>query len=196
MSHYFVAIPLPEDLRGTYSAWQEKLNKSFHFKKWTHPEDFHITLKFLGEAGERQLKILNNELKLIAAAQEKFTVKLGTIGRFGLHDRPRVLWTDVSLNDSLHQLQIDIEEAAVKAGFMKENRSYRPHMTLAKKWSYGSVSEEFFKKFQLDLNDSHQMDVTGFTLYRIHPKQLPSYEAVAVYSFKNKQERGDFQSPN
>lgn len=189
--HYFIAIHLPKELQSFYFDWQEQLKETFVYKKWTHPEDLHITLKFLGEVNEKRLKLLQEKLGMIEK-QNAFDIDLGSLGTFGKQHQPRVLWIDVAASKSLMNIQEIIEEAAAQAGFPPENRPYRPHITLGKKWaSNGILPESFFNELPQKFKIKKQFEVSTITLFRIHPGRMPSYEPVVEYSLlKNGREVG------
>ena len=181
MAHYFIGIHLPEHLQQFYLEWQQQLKSKLQYKKWTHTKDLHITLKFLGEADDRELEILQENLSGILMPGV-FEIELGSIGVFGNSARPRVLMVDVTSNEKLVNLQKQIEEASIQAGFTRENRAYRPHMTLAKKWASDSdLAKGFIAEVQQELRWTKQFSLSKICLFRIHPKQLPSYEVFAVY---------------
>ena len=54
-AHYFFALALPSEVKRDLHALSESIQKEFPFKKWVHPEDYHITLAFLGHAPEPML---------------------------------------------------------------------------------------------------------------------------------------------
>lgn len=185
MAHYFIAIPLPEELQHFYHSWQKDLQNVFAYKRWMHQEDLHVTLKFLGEAEIATIDVLKEKIYQ-TLLPKSFIIELGTIGFFGAEHRPRVLWVDVHLTEALRKLQKLIELAAEEAGFAKEKRVYRPHLTLAKKWENAEVSltKEEWDRQRKKYAVSRQFNLREIVLYQIHPQQVPSYEKVAVFPLK------------
>ncbi len=55
-SHYFFALELPESCKNKLNEWAGTIKEAYSFKSWVHPEDYHITLAFLGFAEEERLK--------------------------------------------------------------------------------------------------------------------------------------------
>ena len=181
MAHYFIAIPIPEDLQHVYNGWQKELRIALPYKKWMHPEDLHITLKFLGEANEGSVTALIKKVSQLSLPKS-FIIELGTIGFFGKYDQPRVLWVDVKKRNELLRLQTEIEAALYTIGFEKEKRDYRPHMTLAKKWKGVSVlADDRRRTLQEKYSLKQRFSVQEITLFRIHPNKTPSYEEVAKF---------------
>jgi 2'-5' RNA ligase len=146
-----------------------------------HPEDLHITLKFLGEADEGTVTALIKKVSQLSLPKS-FIIELGMIGFFGKYDQPRVLWVDVKERNELLHLQTEIEAVLYTMGFEKEKRDYRPHMTLAKKWKgVSALSDNMRRTLQEKYSLEQQFSVQEIILFRIHPNKVPSYEEVAKF---------------
>ncbi|WP_067727032.1 RNA 2',3'-cyclic phosphodiesterase [Oceanobacillus damuensis] len=184
MSHYFIAIQLPEELQAFFSVWQHKLKEQLPYKQWPNKEELHITLKFIGEAADNKVVQLKQELQAVQELQT-FNLSVGGIGTFGNPSKPRVLWAGVERTERLFELQQTVENCARKIGFEKENRAYRPHITLAKKWAgKRSLSEETLPGLHKQFTDKQTMHVADVILFRIHPSKSPKYEVVERYMLK------------
>ncbi len=177
--HYFIAIPLNHSLKDYFSHWQDSLKEQLSYKVWPDKQDLHITLKFLGPVAPEALKDVTNELKSIEQLKS-FETKVGTIGTFGNPLKPRVLWAGVEKTNDLVLLQNQVEEYAGKVGFAKENREYRPHITLAKKWSEGSVNHSL-ADIKTSYNEKQKLSVDEVVIYQIFPSRSPKYEVVETY---------------
>lgn len=175
--HYFIAVPLPDSLKEQYAEWQHKLKNKLPYKQWPHPEDLHITLKFLGAVDENRYEKLiqsMNEIENIPA----FSLQTGTLGSFGSSKKPRVLWAGVERKQELFRLQESIEDIALQTGFRQEKRTYNPHITLAKKWVGGIKDLAHLKE---RFSEEQTFDVNQVVLYRIHPEKHPKYYVTAAY---------------
>src|SRR5262249_13337683 len=97
--------------------------------RWTPPEQWHVTLVFLGEVGETVIDELTRRLGRAAARHPPLSLALGGGGRFG----QRVLWTDVrGHREGLRTRAASAGGAARRARLPVEHRPYRPHLTLAR----------------------------------------------------------------
>ncbi|GAB3065583.1 RNA 2',3'-cyclic phosphodiesterase [Virgibacillus ainsalahensis] len=187
-SHYFIAIPVPESLQNFFSEWQRQFKHDLNYRQWTQREDLHITLKFLGPVADDKLRYLEGELYKLEQLQA-FHVNVGTIGTFGKPERPSVLWAGVEKTDALSRLQQMVEACTGVTGFPKENRPYRPHITLAKKWfgeeapkAVGEIKKEFTKQMPMHVNE--------VILYQIYPDQSPKYKPVATFRLEKGEKNG------
>jgi 2'-5' RNA ligase len=176
LAHYFLAVPLNKDCQQWLSTWQDDLKQKLSYKIWPHPLDLHITLKFLGPVSKEDLDKLKESLKK-QETMSPFFVTIGTLGTFGNPRKPRVLWAGVKESKQLSELKKTAEDVCVSLGFKPENRPYRPHITLGKKWEQQQGEETIFdleKFFQEEM----QMAVDRFVVYQINPSRSPKYEVV------------------
>lgn len=178
-SHFFIGISVSEDIKKELSQWQSVLRDKLgsNYQIWTYKEDLHITLKFLGEVNRNELEILKKELRNQVEISI-FSLEIGGVGTFGKPRKPRVLWAGVEKNKPLDLLKEQVEKAASAAGLEEDNQPYRPHVTLAKKWKGEKLSKETFAALTDQFNKPMNMQVTSFSLFRIHPSSQPKYEEV------------------
>ncbi len=101
--------------------------------KWVKPENLHLTLKFLGETEESMIKKLDNSLQNISLKIQKFMIQLKQLGVFPNLYRPRIIWVGISTGQNgLADLAQSIENETSQLGFDKENREFKPHMTIGR----------------------------------------------------------------
>lgn len=187
--HYFIAIPLPKPLKRHFSTWIEQLKGHLPYNQWTNQHDLHITLKFLGGVHQSQLNTLNQLLKS-QSLSSVFSIRIGSLGTFGRTDQPRVLWADVEKTKELRILHQRIEKCALDAGFSKETRRYRPHITLAKKWNPSSAYGNLPQLNMQYEGDEQRMIVDEVVVYQIHPQKTPKYERVLTYALDRGEQLG------
>jgi 2'-5' RNA ligase len=100
---------------------------------WSREENIHLTLKFLGELQTSRLSNLSNAAAQTVVDFKPFEITLEETGVFPKHGRPRVLWIGVKdESGKLAELQARLEEACVRQGFAREERPFRPHLTIAR----------------------------------------------------------------
>lgn len=127
----FIAIDLPETIQATLGREQTALRGESPDARWTRPEGIHLTLKFLGEISDAQVKDVIAALATLDRF-EKFSVAVKGFGFFPDARRPRVLWTGLEAPPALAELAERVEECLEKSGFARERRPFRPHLTLAR----------------------------------------------------------------
>jgi len=97
--------------------------------RWVPMENYHITLRFIGEVTEPQADDIASALTAISA--KPFDLQIKGCGVFG-HDQPRAIWAGVDPNDALINLQKKIERSFQRMGLAADKRKFVPHVTLAR----------------------------------------------------------------
>jgi len=129
----FIAIELPEEIIAFIRKIQEGI-KSYGFKaRWVRPENIHLTLKFLDNINNEDIKKAGDAI--ISAAGENASMSLGAkgIGVFPGVKRPRVIWTGIAgQTKELTDLQKTLDGKLETVGFPKEKRPFKGHLTIAR----------------------------------------------------------------
>ena len=127
----FIAIDLPENIRAALRRIQASFRSAAPAARWTQPEGIHLTLKFLGEISDRKVMEVCESLKKLGPF-ESFAIGLKGFGFFPDARRPRVFWVGLEELPSLSRLADQVEEAMRSIGFAREERAFRPHLTVAR----------------------------------------------------------------
>ncbi len=128
----FISINLEESLKMEIDKAIEILRSGNPDVRWVPVGNMHMTLKFLGNTEEETASSLDEKLSRLAARHESFRLNLRGIGLFPDKRRPRVVWIDIPDSEDLKELQRDVEEAALSAGFEREDRPFSPHLTIGR----------------------------------------------------------------
>ena len=97
------------------------------------PDNFHITVKFLGSIDETRVPSVIAALHTAAAGHRAFELEIVALGAFPSPTRPRVLWAGVTEGGGpLAALAGAIDDALAPLGFPRETRSFAAHVTLAR----------------------------------------------------------------
>lgn len=97
---------------------------------FTHKENLHITLEFLGEVSPAKLEDVQRAMAKIK--QNAFHLECLGVSVF---NKNGIVSAKVGgESNKLSVLQSKLETELDKCGFKKENRKYRPHITLARRF--------------------------------------------------------------
>ncbi|MFD1739282.1 RNA 2',3'-cyclic phosphodiesterase [Bacillus salitolerans] len=184
-THFFLAIPISNELKAVYSKWQQSMKNQLPFKSWVHPEDYHITLAFLGDIPKSMLRNISKEMEVIAGKHHSFQLSLNGIGTFGRKESPRIFWAGLEREQKLFDLQMDVYRACKKLGFTLDDRPYNPHMTLARKWSSDDVFPNNLSHIVKGEEKIVSFSVKDFILYQTHLDRTPKYEPLSIFSLKD-----------
>ncbi|ASN04940.1 RNA 2',3'-cyclic phosphodiesterase [Virgibacillus necropolis] len=178
--HYFIGIPIPLDIKEKLIEWQSNLKEDLSYKQWTHEDDFHITVKFLGSVQSDTVKKLINILRKLDELPP-LSLGLKGIDTFGKPTSPRVLYADVQKTEALNQLVETVESYAELCGFDKETRKFKAHITLAKKWKDHSLTVSIEPITRTYANESNPFKIDYVNLYQVHPAKNPKYEVIESF---------------
>jgi 2'-5' RNA ligase len=130
----FLAIEIPKEILDQFERVQYRLGRSMTgVIRWAKPGSIHLTLKFFGNITERDIRNITDALRAKAPALGPVPVSIGTLGVFPNLSRPRVLWVGMTEGvKELSALQAQVETALEAQGFTREERPFRPHLTIGR----------------------------------------------------------------
>lgn len=127
----FCAIELPDQVRTRLQDHVRRLREAVPdaSASWSKPENVHLTLKFFGNVPQEKVPRISEAAQRTAQEFSSFSIRIGSTGAF----RTQVLWIGVEdPSGQLSALQRRFEEECVREGFAKEDRAYKPHLTIAR----------------------------------------------------------------
>jgi 2'-5' RNA ligase len=127
----FVALEIPCIVRENLEKFVKELRALAPEPRWVRPENWHVTLKFIGEALPEKLGAIRAALAAVRSDQ-KVNIDFRGLGFFPDEKRPRVFWSGMEASPNLKTLALDIDQALEKLGVPLESRPFSPHLTLAR----------------------------------------------------------------
>ena len=135
----FVAAALPEDATEAVRSIvdevrAEPLPDGARDVRWVRLDGLHLTLRFLGPTAEDRVEPTAAAVRAVAsAAAGAIDLELGGTGTFPSHGRPRAVWIGIVAGaEALTQLAVDLNTALADAGWERDDRPFRAHLTLAR----------------------------------------------------------------
>jgi 2'-5' RNA ligase len=130
----FVAVPVPDLIRKEMTGVQSELQPLAPpgVARWTRPEQFHLTLRFLGDVSSDRVAALREAVGAVCSGAPRFSLRAQGIGLFPSAHSPRVIW--VGINDSvpLTGLQSQIEQAVRPFSTGPGGEHFTGHVTLGR----------------------------------------------------------------
>ena len=123
----FIALDLPWRLRERLALMA---GSGIPGARWVSPENYHLTLRFIGETQAHRAEDI--DLALSAIRARGFSLTLSGVGTFTKGGRVTALGVGVERNPQLDHLQNKIETALQRVGVDPERRRFTPHVTLAR----------------------------------------------------------------
>lgn len=187
----FIAIELPAEVQKKVSQVIQRLQEPLRDVsiRWVKTHNIHLTLKFLGEVSLNNLETIKQILVKEAAEVSPFEFSIGELGAFPNLKRPRVLWLHATAPPELLALQRSIDTQTERLGYVSEERTYSPHITIGR--VNRQVNSEDIHRISTLLQKTHVglvevVRVSTVTLFRsdLHPDGSV-YTPLAIASLKN-----------
>ncbi len=176
----FLAIEVPEGLKHRIHRALEPLIQRFPALKWVNPENYHITLKFLGEVPEDFAERSHEILHQIARETHPFSLELHELGAFPHLTQARVLW--LRLNGDLKPLEHlaqRLQTALEPLGIPRDDRAFQAHLTVAR-----ARRPVYLRRVPLPDLQGEAFPVHGFTLFQSQlRREGPRYTPLRRYRF-------------
>jgi len=128
----FIAIDFSKQLKEEIKEYINLIKPKVQ-GHWTNYENMHLTIKFLGEIHQSDIKKIYLALEKSLFGIEPFFLRIGGLGYFPGNKTIRVLWLGLDGDlEMLRKLHFRVEEELGFVGFPKESREFKPHITLAR----------------------------------------------------------------
>jgi len=94
----FVSVPLPQRLHEAVGEIQGELRKVLRNSsiRWVPSEQWHLTIRFLGDVEKSRIPALDAALKKAAAEVPCIKLEASGLGFFPNAARPRVIWVGIT----------------------------------------------------------------------------------------------------
>ncbi len=131
----FVAVNIPEAVKTSLEKAQKELREALPNSRigWTKAQQFHLTLKFLGEVEAGALRALSQAVRGACAPFASMALRAEQVGFFPNLRRPRVIWAAVRDADGeLRRLQEAVEMATRAWALPEAGKEFSGHATLGR----------------------------------------------------------------
>ncbi|HHV29899.1 RNA 2',3'-cyclic phosphodiesterase [Acetivibrio mesophilus] len=128
----FVAVDFNMELKKEILKLQSQLKGMAFAGRWKYIDNFHLTLKFLGEIEKSRVENIKKGLEEVCSGIQRFCLNIDGLDFFPGNNCLRVLWLRLGGDlQQLHKLQSEIDIMLESLGFEREKRRYIPHVTIA-----------------------------------------------------------------
>jgi RNA 2',3'-cyclic 3'-phosphodiesterase len=125
MPRLFAGLEIPAEVSQTLS----NLRGGLPGARWIDPENYHVTLRFIGDIDGMSANEIASMLFRIN--RKPFEVKVQGLQSFGGR-KPRAVVASVEPSRPLIELQAELERLMQRLGLDPEGRKFTPHVTLAR----------------------------------------------------------------
>jgi 2'-5' RNA ligase len=175
----FVALDIPEAVRQNLAAMRRDYPAVASQLRWVPPQNFHVTLKFIGSVPPEKLQPIIEALRRVSLA-DRVQLRIRGVA-WGVNAKTGVmLYAIMEDSKPLTALATAIDQQLEHLGFIPENRTFMPHLTLVR------ASRDVPANFQTalrELADQHkQYDFGSVTPEEFHLMESKTLPAGPIYS--------------
>jgi 2'-5' RNA ligase len=188
MKRLFIAVDLADAVAERLAELQQTLADRIEDDvrlTWTPPENMHLTVKFVGATEESEIPALCRVIEDVSEETSPFEIESRGIGCFPRPDKPRVIWAGIDDEGAglLSQIHRALERDLADLDVPKDDRAYKPHLTLGRvksrvkpsvdelfqglrgrSWGTTSVAEIVLYESQLDHTGARYEAIDRFPL--------------------------------
>jgi RNA 2',3'-cyclic 3'-phosphodiesterase len=175
----FVAIEIPPEAKHAVEVAVGPWRSAFAAARWLPTENWHVTVKFLGQTWPRLRTWVEERVGGAAASCAPFDTRLAGVGTFPSPRRARVIWAGFDdVAGGMAQIAHALDEG-LAAEFRPDRRAFTPHLTVARSDPPLAVPASF---------GGTAVDPVGFrvdrvVLFRSHLRRpAPVYEPVGTFA--------------
>ncbi|HEX9046379.1 MAG TPA: RNA 2',3'-cyclic phosphodiesterase [Verrucomicrobiae bacterium] len=131
----FLAIAVPPEVRDAIARAQGQLQRLSPpgAVRWTRPDQFHVTLKFLGDVPESEVPALSKNAAEVCGAFSTLQVSAKSIDFFPNPRKPRVVWAGAEDREmQLPEIYRRLSEALRWLGSAERVERFSGHITLGR----------------------------------------------------------------
>jgi 2'-5' RNA ligase len=133
----FVAWSIPESchpaLERAVSDLKSLALSSGTKVRWSSPNQWHITVAFLGEVAENRLTVIKESVAAASSGFLSFPIELKGFGCFPPRGNSKVVWSGVDHGSTeLSEMAVQVQARLSAVGFQFEKRKFVAHLTLGR----------------------------------------------------------------
>ena len=143
----FIAIEFLDEIKDYLNEIKDIVIKESKSGNFTAKENFHLTLKFIGEVNKSKLENIKECIDKVAINHNDFKFKFNNLGEFPRGNK-KIIWIGLQANEKLYNLYLNLEETLSAIGIKKEDREFKPHITIGRQ----VVLDNDFNKLKENIN--------------------------------------------
>jgi 2'-5' RNA ligase len=141
MIRLFVAVNLADEVNERIGG--DPIRRALRSIAWVRPENFHVTVKFVGSVDEGLVAPITEALREPGRKRLPFELGARGIGTFPPTGRKiEVVWVGIEdPSGGLAALATEVDQRLAPLGIAPESRPYTPHLTIGRAPRGGRIVE-------------------------------------------------------
>lgn len=145
----FIAIEFEEEVKQYLYEIQEIAKTGCKNGNFTPKENFHLTLRFIGDADFDDIERLKEAVFHVSRQSKPFSFALSQLGFFEKGEK-KIMWLGIKKSIPLYQLYNGLEKNLSRQGFSRNKQDLSPHITLAREVTLYTSPSVLQKKISME----------------------------------------------
>lgn len=129
----FIGVPVSSvKALQEVESWKNKSRIRLNKMSWVKPENWHITLYFLGDTPDEKVELLQQMIDQSFSGVAAFPAQLEGVGVFPNRRDPNVLWLGLNSLQNILPAHQQLGESLRQNGFSFDQKPLKPHLTIAR----------------------------------------------------------------
>ena len=176
-------MDIPAETRRALSILIKDFEAICRGARWVQPEGMHVTLKFIGHVEDAMAARIAEALDGVRR-ERTIAVAFREFGFFPNERHPRVFSVGIQADKELGLLAKEVETRLEPLGIAKEERAFRPHLTLARFKTNEGLPELRKRIASFSSQDFGGSEISEFHLYQSVLKSSGAeYTKLSTHSF-------------
>ena len=131
----FIGIELNQIHKENLSETNKRIMMHLKEGRPTPRDNYHITLRFLGETKENSIPVIEEIMQEVAMKSQLFLTYMADLDEFRKGDKSTI-WMGVKDQEKLADIREKLDEELEKLFYKKDPADYVPHITLVRNGQY------------------------------------------------------------
>lgn len=184
--YYRTFIGLPLRVEPPFLEARKDLMRSFKGERisWTNPEQYHVTLRFIGDTALSSIKRIGNELHKGLKVPDPVSLDLVKLDSFGPRKRPRVIWVGFGEKVFFESLRSEVDHVLESCGIPASEQGFRAHLTLGRVRSLQDLQNYYLTLEAMEQKFSSSVQFEKLVFFRSIPgPRGPEYRVLEEILF-------------
>jgi 2'-5' RNA ligase len=163
----FLALAITSEIKTEIAKTQADLRHNLSDAKirWSGSEQWHLTLRFLGNVDVSRLDLLKQKITSVCRTSNSLLLHAEGIGVFPPKRPPRVIWVGVrDVDGQLKKLQAELQAATNEFTSEPPEETFTAHVTLGRVKTISRAEAEFLSSRLPQLRERHFGEWTAKTV--------------------------------
>jgi 2'-5' RNA ligase len=129
----FIGVDISDDVREQIVDVAERLRGRAQALKFVEPENYHLTLAFLGNVDEHRIVPIREAIENVSLRHERCSVVFDRVGAFPHERKARIIFVGSrGASREYRALAADLRDECGRASFAVDEKDDVPHVTIAR----------------------------------------------------------------